>query len=1338
MAQGKKRMTIQGLVPGEEYVIQVRAVDEGEPSVWSEKYPVETIDDTAGGTRTPVTPTLATWTLSGEGVFTATWPTVNANSDGTAMVVDHYELQLTASGGAVRLLPHYGVASGTQSRDFSMAQIKAMFGGLPSSVAATLRVYNSGGTPSDWSNSLSIDLPVPYMPTEVTPEVESVIDGVKAMWGPPAEPYVPGDPRWPAGYRVYFSIGDQNFVPDVAQKSNLLYQGPSLEAVMTSLSYETDHWFKVASYSVADLQSDYIEVGPVRPKSPYGPDTEPPLIPTITGLTLNSDRSVSGQANITWSISEAAPENEDLAGFVVAWKLTSDTQWRNTYFEKTARAGVIDLPRAFGNYDFKIAAYDFVGNYSDFSVPQSLEGAGDPPAALTGVDGIPRWDGIRLVWDHSTSQAVLNGGLYQIQFKSTNSFTDNVPTYTTANNFLDIAGLTPAQSTWYWRVRAVDVIGRTSSWSAVQTETLPAFPSGSNKDGVAPQTAPANPRTAGGINYINVSWDRVTNNDATNYELYGSDTSGFTIGPGNLIAVTPATSVMVNNIPGAPNGGVMAQNTTYYFKVRAVDLDGVGPTSAQTSGQLVQIAAGDLGINMSGENLLYNTSFEEDADANGVATYWEVVNGNPGATPVTPTMPTVGRTGGKAQRISWTGNTSGITKGIRPTANNVVVRPFTEYTLSFYARAGTGTYPGSAAGTGFQLNFGTAPATGPTTIANPTPSATDWNRYIYKFTTGASVDPNNFSISITGHSGSDGWIEFDDIQLEAGNIASAYKTGTVSVAKLATGTIESAIITIATGGQIKSADYNLTNKTGFLITGTGINLLGGIVNAAVLQADSTISNKLFVGNVLEVATGGFIRSSNYSAVGAGAGYQISQNSLDIRSGTVAAGTLSAGTIVSPDIVVGAGGKITVDATGAIQSNNYVNGTTGWKIASTGIEMWDTNSKISVAALETGTLSSAVVTIGSGGEFKSANWNATTKTGYRLAETGFTLYNGTIEGSTIKTNQIYSLTNDATSGKPTFSINAQGYAELAGALVHGNMRVSDGASNVIRSYNYNGNGAGWEIRGDGWATFFQVQTWNLNVYNSAKVGADASHSISSHNFAYGASGWIIRGDGYAEFNAGRLVVGDWSGGSSQLLNDAWGNGQLRFYSPGRTDAFHHIRANGTMFEMRGGWGGAIEMYPNGGGGSLVRIINNLEVTSGADIGAATVIRGELRVMNRPGGGNRYVLFNNDGWLRDGGSTSSRELKKDIGPLEATVENILALEPYSFRYKTDEDGTKKSVGFIAEDADELGLSHWVDYDEEGKPAAFDYPFFVAALQMVNRAQQEEINDLRTRLEGLERRS
>jgi hypothetical protein len=99
-------------------------------------------------------------------------------------------------------------------------------------------------------------------------------------------------------------------------------------------------------------------------------------------------------------------------------------------------------------------------------------------------------------------------------------------------------------------------------------------------------------------------------------------------------------------------------------------------------------------------------------------------------------------------------------------------------------------------------------------------------------------------------------------------------------------------------------------------------------------------------------------------------------------------------------------------------------------------------------------------------------------------------------------------------------------------------------------------------------------------------------------------------------------------------------------------------------------------------------------------------------------------------------SSRALKKNIQPLRYTAEQILAVEPVEFNYTSQADGDAKSAGFIAEELHDAGLTAFVSYDEEGKPASIHYEFFAVALQQVIRDQAARLSAIEARLDKLEK--
>ena len=100
-----------------------------------------------------------------------------------------------------------------------------------------------------------------------------------------------------------------------------------------------------------------------------------------------------------------------------------------------------------------------------------------------------------------------------------------------------------------------------------------------------------------------------------------------------------------------------------------------------------------------------------------------------------------------------------------------------------------------------------------------------------------------------------------------------------------------------------------------------------------------------------------------------------------------------------------------------------------------------------------------------------------------------------------------------------------------------------------------------------------------------------------------------------------------------------------------------------------------------------------------------------------------------------STSARKNKREIKDLVLTVEQILSLRPVQYKSRTPEDGETVYAGFIADEAEELGLDFWVDHDDEGEVRGFHYGQWTAAQQVVLRAQQDRINDLEERLARIE---
>lgn len=108
-----------------------------------------------------------------------------------------------------------------------------------------------------------------------------------------------------------------------------------------------------------------------------------------------------------------------------------------------------------------------------------------------------------------------------------------------------------------------------------------------------------------------------------------------------------------------------------------------------------------------------------------------------------------------------------------------------------------------------------------------------------------------------------------------------------------------------------------------------------------------------------------------------------------------------------------------------------------------------------------------------------------------------------------------------------------------------------------------------------------------------------------------------------------------------------------------------------------------------------------------------------------------VFSSSGNL--GYASSTKRVKQDIKPATITAEQGLKLVATSFRYKQDVkdlgDAAVSTVGLIAEDLDEAGLTSFVIYDEKGKPAGIHYErAWIALIPVIHN-----LNERLTKLEG-----
>ena len=100
-----------------------------------------------------------------------------------------------------------------------------------------------------------------------------------------------------------------------------------------------------------------------------------------------------------------------------------------------------------------------------------------------------------------------------------------------------------------------------------------------------------------------------------------------------------------------------------------------------------------------------------------------------------------------------------------------------------------------------------------------------------------------------------------------------------------------------------------------------------------------------------------------------------------------------------------------------------------------------------------------------------------------------------------------------------------------------------------------------------------------------------------------------------------------------------------------------------------------------------------------------------------------------------AASSLRYKKDIQPLSPQdLSSVLRLTPVSFKWKSND---KKSVGLIAEQVHDVGLTDFVTYNEKGEPDGVSYKLLTVALISVlqnNTQTQLKLNDTKETTENI----
>jgi hypothetical protein len=96
------------------------------------------------------------------------------------------------------------------------------------------------------------------------------------------------------------------------------------------------------------------------------------------------------------------------------------------------------------------------------------------------------------------------------------------------------------------------------------------------------------------------------------------------------------------------------------------------------------------------------------------------------------------------------------------------------------------------------------------------------------------------------------------------------------------------------------------------------------------------------------------------------------------------------------------------------------------------------------------------------------------------------------------------------------------------------------------------------------------------------------------------------------------------------------------------------------------------------------------------------------------------------------TSSQRYKREINNYTKGLSDLLNIQPKSFKSKNPKEGEKVFAGLIAEQIDEIGLTEFVEYNDEGQPDAVHYSAMTALLVKAIQELKAENDTLKDTLQ------
>jgi len=213
------------------------------------------------------------------------------------------------------------------------------------------------------------------------------------------------------------------------------------------------------------------------------------------------------------------------------------------------------------------------------------------------------------------------------------------------------------------------------------------------------------------------------------------------------------------------------------------------------------------------------------------------------------------------------------------------------------------------------------------------------------------------------------------------------------------------------------------------------------------------------------------------------------------------------------------------------------------------------------------------------------------------------------------------------------------------------------------------------------------------YSNSLIGANAGNTLrTGRDNVYTGT--------YAGFQATTALFNVSVGAGADQNNQSGSNNVMIGYQAGFGGNIVHSKSGSVMIGFQAGYSerNSDRLYIDNSATSQPLIFGNFQtdvLTVHGSLGIGTTNPGsKLTIPNLSTGvGTAVVIDASGNFLKD---SSSLRYKTNISPLNANFRKILELKPVSYTFKATNIDT---VGYIAEEINDLGLSDLVVYDNNG---------------------------------------